>query len=112
LDVRYWHLADIGLRGLNVCFGGKADIVIDPYPESFDRGIGHRLARLTNDPIPSFAIRNKITNFSLGAISLRLKDTPTAVIFSSNGVRRFKIIVGHITEYAPFGVVYKTLCPS
>jgi hypothetical protein len=26
-DVRYWHKADIGLRGLNVCFGGKADIV-------------------------------------------------------------------------------------
>jgi hypothetical protein len=23
--VRYWHKADIGLRDLNVCFGGKAD---------------------------------------------------------------------------------------
>ena len=21
----YWHKADIGLRGVNVCFGGKAD---------------------------------------------------------------------------------------
>jgi hypothetical protein len=26
-DVRYWHKADIGLRGVNVCFGGKADII-------------------------------------------------------------------------------------
>jgi hypothetical protein len=59
-----------------------------------------RLARLTNDPIPSFAIRNKITNFSLGAVSERLKDTPTTVIFSTNGVRRFKVIVGTIAEYA------------
>jgi len=25
-DVRYWHKADIGLRGLNVYFGGKAGI--------------------------------------------------------------------------------------
>jgi hypothetical protein len=25
-DVRFWHKADIGLRGLNVCFGGKAGI--------------------------------------------------------------------------------------
>jgi hypothetical protein len=25
-DVRYWHKADIGSRGLNVCFGGKAII--------------------------------------------------------------------------------------
>ena len=24
--VRYWHKADIGLRGLNVCFGGKAEL--------------------------------------------------------------------------------------
>ena len=24
---RYWHKADMGLRGLNVCFGGKADII-------------------------------------------------------------------------------------
>jgi hypothetical protein len=24
--VRYWHKADIGLRGLKVCFGGKAGI--------------------------------------------------------------------------------------
>ena len=24
-NVRYWHKADIGLRGVNVCFGGKAD---------------------------------------------------------------------------------------
>jgi hypothetical protein len=24
LDVRLWHKADIGLRGVNVCFGGKA----------------------------------------------------------------------------------------
>jgi hypothetical protein len=23
-DVRYWHKADIGLRGINVSFGGKA----------------------------------------------------------------------------------------
>jgi hypothetical protein len=23
-NVRYWHKADIGLRGVNVCFGGKA----------------------------------------------------------------------------------------
>jgi hypothetical protein len=26
-DVRYWHKADIGLRGVNVCFGGKAAII-------------------------------------------------------------------------------------
>jgi hypothetical protein len=26
-NVRYWHKADIGLRGLNVAFGGKADII-------------------------------------------------------------------------------------
>ena len=26
LNVRFWHKADIGLRGLNVCFGGKAGI--------------------------------------------------------------------------------------
>jgi hypothetical protein len=25
VDVRYWHKADIGLRGLKVSFGGKAD---------------------------------------------------------------------------------------
>ena len=25
-NVRLWHKADIGLRGLNVCFGGKAGI--------------------------------------------------------------------------------------
>jgi hypothetical protein len=25
-DVRYWHKADIGLRGLNVCFGGKVGV--------------------------------------------------------------------------------------
>jgi len=25
-NVRYWHKADIGLRGPNVCFGGKAGI--------------------------------------------------------------------------------------
>ena len=24
--VRYWHKADISLRGVNVCFGGKAGI--------------------------------------------------------------------------------------
>ena len=23
-NVRYWHLADIGLRGVNLCLGGKA----------------------------------------------------------------------------------------
>jgi hypothetical protein len=27
LDVRDWHKADIGLLGLNVCFGGKAGII-------------------------------------------------------------------------------------
>jgi hypothetical protein len=27
LFVRYWHKADIGLRGPNVCFGGKAGII-------------------------------------------------------------------------------------
>jgi hypothetical protein len=26
LNVRYWHKADIGLRGHNVCLGGKAGI--------------------------------------------------------------------------------------
>jgi hypothetical protein len=26
INVRYWHKADIGSRGLNVCFGGKAGI--------------------------------------------------------------------------------------
>jgi hypothetical protein len=26
LGVRYWHKADIGLRGVNVCFGVKAGI--------------------------------------------------------------------------------------
>jgi hypothetical protein len=26
-NVRYWHKADIGLRGLNVSFGGKAGII-------------------------------------------------------------------------------------
>ena len=25
--VRYWHKADIGLRRVNVCFGGKAGII-------------------------------------------------------------------------------------
>jgi hypothetical protein len=25
--VRYWRKADIGLRGINVCFGGKAGII-------------------------------------------------------------------------------------
>jgi len=25
-DVRYWPKADIGLRGDDVCFGGRADI--------------------------------------------------------------------------------------
>ena len=25
--VRYWHKADVGLRGVNVCFGGKAAII-------------------------------------------------------------------------------------
>jgi hypothetical protein len=27
LNVRFWHKADIGLRGVNVCFGGKAGII-------------------------------------------------------------------------------------
>ena len=27
VNVRYWHKADIGSRGLNVCFGGKAGII-------------------------------------------------------------------------------------
>jgi hypothetical protein len=27
LDVRYWHKADIGLRGLNISLGGKAGIM-------------------------------------------------------------------------------------
>jgi hypothetical protein len=26
-NVRFWHKADIGLRGLNVSFGGKAGII-------------------------------------------------------------------------------------
>ena len=26
-DVRFWHKADIGLRGVNDCFGGKAGIL-------------------------------------------------------------------------------------
>ncbi len=26
-NVRYWHKADIGLRGVNICFGGKAGII-------------------------------------------------------------------------------------
>jgi hypothetical protein len=27
MNVRYWHKADINLRGLNVGFGGKAGII-------------------------------------------------------------------------------------
>jgi hypothetical protein len=26
-NVHYWHKADVGLRGVNVCFGGKAGII-------------------------------------------------------------------------------------
>ena len=26
-DVRFWHKADIGLRSVNLCFGGKAGII-------------------------------------------------------------------------------------
>jgi hypothetical protein len=57
--------------------------------------------------MPSFAIRSKIANFSLGAISVRQKCAPTAVIFASNGVRRFKVVVEHIRNYALVGAVYK-----
>jgi hypothetical protein len=46
LDVRYWHKADIGLRGLNVSFGVEAGIIravmsaIDPKRTSYVALIG------------------------------------------------------------------------
>jgi hypothetical protein len=51
-DVRFWHKADIGLRDLNVCFGGKASArLVSLWPvEKLDQSPKIRMRQ----PLPAF----------------------------------------------------------
>ena len=50
--VRYWHKADVGLRGVNVCFGGKAAIGADSHYRQVDLAMSALGQKQTFDGTP------------------------------------------------------------
>ena len=63
--------------------------------------IANLLASIGIDPVPSFAIRRKVTDFPFGAIGADQNNAPAAVVLTARRICWFEVrIIVHIGKYA------------
>ena len=71
---------------------------------SYNGGLagGNLLASIGINPVPSFAIRSKVTNLSFGAIGADQNNAPAAIVLTARRICGFEVrVVVHIGKYAP-----------
>jgi hypothetical protein len=69
---------------------------------AYQSRVANLLASIGIDPVPSFAIRSKVTNLPFGAIGADQNNAPAAIVLTARRIGGFEVrVVIHIGKYAP-----------